>query len=478
MAIADLLSMKKILLFSLALIFSSTNAFALHPEDAKVIQEQMDFVKKVNPREQVRWIEMPESLISSIFSEYPNTFYNWLETNFGRNGLSGSRPIFYSLNVRGRISELNLTYSRKLNAEYEIYKKFSELEALDLRTFSQGADEDAIIFQHICSYPRLKILRWGSEEHTTLKMVESLSHCPLLEKLELGVRTRIGPLTAPFKNFARLKSFSCGSCSIDDKAVANIVQVRTLEELEISGNDFGPDALRLFAGLKNLKRLYMYGYPFDDDDVSVLAGMKQLEELRFSGRHLTYRGIEKLRSLSGLRRLEIPGARLGTLGMQILEAFVQTEILTLDESEITNEGMASIAKLKNLKELSLSRTKIEAPGLAQIGTLSNLEVLRLNGTLRLEPGSLLPLANLRNLRELFLTNAGVGDQDMEIIGNFAKLEILFINLNDRITLDGYRHLLNLRNLKDLLIKGAYDPANREFIEQLKKNNPGCKISNA
>ena len=144
--------------------------------------------------------------------------------------------------------------------------------------------------------------------------------------------------------------------ALDEKQLAVLTGLGTVEKLELSGSPVTSEGLRHLAGLSKLYMLHLDGTQVGDDGLIHLSRLRGLSVLSLDHSQVTDAGLKQLRKMPQLERLYLNG------------------------TPITDTGLAQLAGLTNLKELSLVRTQVSDAGLTHLKSLKNLEMLKIHDT--------------------------------------------------------------------------------------------------
>jgi Leucine-rich repeat (LRR) protein len=263
-----------------------------------------------------------------------------------------------------------------------------------------------------------------------------------------------------------LRTVNIYGCGISDRGLANLVGLRKLSALSLSGDNGITDAglkavgqmegieyldldgtgitgagLAHLGGLKKLTGLWLSGTTVGDEGMASIAAHTGLRDLCL-GQNATARGVAALRGLVGLDTLRVPWgmdeAALASLGdMKKLKHLYGIRVRT-------DAGLAGVGSLTNLRELDLFRSEVTDAGLAKLAGLRALENLSLRST-KIGDAGLAHLRGLRGLTTLSLRGTRVGDAALRTVAGMQGLVWLDLGYT-KVTDAGLAHLLGLRSL--------------------------------
>jgi internalin A len=283
--------------------------------------------------------------------------------------------------------------------------------------------------------------------------------------------------------------------SSDALAIGNM---KSLEELTLSGDTCTDASMEQLAKLVNLRLLYIHDTAItdigarqlsnfhklrsltvfssiiNDDGYTSIEGLHDLELLRLGAQELTPAVLDHVKA-PNLKSLYLGGAGLDDGIVPYLLAMPKLESLHLGGTRLTDQGLAQLGGLKNLVSLNLQQGVVTGDGLLKLTNLKNLKVLKLSqnpiGPAALAAIKNFPalevldlsqsqvtaesLANLRGaigLRELDLSGAQLNDDALANLEPLVNLEKLGLG-STHIHGNGLTHLRHLKKLKQLELEG-------------------------
>ena len=250
---------------------------------------------------------------------------------------------------------------------------FRRLEALSL-IWSDGFPLTRM--QQLESLRELRL--HGTNLPVGLKARGSLEALHLQQMGELDDTLLVGEL----EQFPRLRHLSIRCTDMTGRSVARLLEIESLEELSIRDSYVVKPGVSAGKGAPNLARVTFNNVSgVDDLLLSQLVAMRTVQELDLSGTKMTDAGLRQLASLKKLRVLKLAGNKGVTdAGAKELRAIETLEHLDLSSTSITDKGVAEIASLPRLRVLQLSRLgQVTDSGilkLAESSTLRDLDVTR------------------------------------------------------------------------------------------------------
>ncbi len=161
------------------------------------------------------------------------------------------------------------------------------------------------------------------------QVLEALSHCPQLTKIELasnkGNRLTPSGLNC-LTRMANLKELTLPRRMVNDRTLEILSQIPSLERLGLDGrmlvNDYGGgffgdqveplrfrvDTLKELIRLPHLNAIYLDGWAINDEALISLGKIDSLEILSLNSTVITNSGLMHLRRLSNLKNLHFYGA--------------------------------------------------------------------------------------------------------------------------------------------------------------------------
>jgi hypothetical protein len=199
---------------------------------------------------------------------------------------------------------------------------------------------------------------------------------------------------------ANLKTLSTSGEALDDRTLAYLTGLESLEDLSTNMAQFSDEGLRQLslltnlkqikffhtslrrkdftgrglahlASLKKLRRLTVAGCPFNDEGMAAVGKLTQLENFRTWHTYQTEAGNASLKSLVNLRSLHL-GQRLRRYGgasnahsltnrtLDVVAELKSLDTLTLAEQKFSVDSLSKLIALPKLKQLDLTQVDIPA----------------------------------------------------------------------------------------------------------------------
>jgi len=158
--------------------------------------------------------------------------------------------------------------------------------------------------------------------------------------------------------------------------------------------------------------IYWRDPALDEKELAVLAGLGTVEKLELSGSNVTSEGLRHLSGLSKLYMLHLDGTQVGDEGLAHLSRLRGLGVLSLDHSRVTDVGLAQLRRMPQLERVYLNGTPITDAGLEHLAGLNKLKELSLVET-QISDAGLVHLKNLKNLEMLKVHNTRVTQAGMD-----------------------------------------------------------------
>jgi Leucine-rich repeat (LRR) protein len=217
--------------------------------------------------------------------------------------------------------------------------RLRSLEHLRKVDFGQSMVGDGGV-RHLKALPQLESIEGGL--HVTAEGMKTLASLPNLKCLHVGLRGPMQGYHGP-------------------TGVAELVRLKSLEELFIGGGQWSQEDLLVLGSLTSLKRLHL-GMRVDMGDraMAAIATLKDLEYLGLSAESVSKAGLNHLRGLTNLQTLSV--------------------IAHPEASSLIDETPLNLSTLTKLKTLDLRQMPLSDRDLASLPGRRDLEVLRVSGS--------------------------------------------------------------------------------------------------
>lgn len=189
-------------------------------------------------------------------------------------------------------------------------------------------------------------------------------------------------LVDALKHNTHVKRLDLGVNNISDNGAKSLATLMTLESLNISSNNIGPEGINALAR-SNLKKLDISANPIGDA-VGVLSSSQKLEELVASQCEITDIGAQQLFLSTSIKRLD------------------------LSTNELHGSCLKDIGQNRVLEDLDLMQTRLSEESCNYFYSNTALRRLNLTNVLIGDIGASL-LAKSTTLRELILMQCSIGD---------------------------------------------------------------------
>lgn len=170
---------------------------------------------------------------------------------------------------------------------------------------------------------------------------------------------------------------------INDALLAEIMELKSLVNLDVAGNPITDEGVKHIAAHKKLKELVLIGTPVTDAGMKNLCELKTLEDLMISDTRVTDAGLKHLAAgMPNLKKVNVNGvAMVSDRGLKELSVCKNLESLGLEKTRITDAGLKHLAGCTKIKSLQLGKTKVTDAGLKELAgfPLTTLDVARCQG---------------------------------------------------------------------------------------------------
>jgi internalin A len=271
---------------------------------------------------------------------------------------------------------------------------------------------------------------------------------------------------------------------VTDAELKELVPLKDLRKLDLSGNGITGAGLKHLAPLENLQEVNLSRTSVGDAGLKELAPFPDLRSLDLMNAGVTDAGLKHLAPLTKLRSLNLWNAGVTDAGLKALAPLKGLQSLNLTNAQVTDAGLKELAPLEDLRSLDLSGTEVTDAGLTEVARHKGLESLGLTNA-RVTDAWLAALAPLEHLRELNLWHTQVTDAGLKEVARHKRLQSL--NLSDTAVTDaGFAELAPLKDLRllDLSRTRLTDAALKEvarheklqylFLEGLPVTDAGLK----
>jgi F-box and leucine-rich repeat protein 14 len=275
-----------------------------------------------------------------------------------------------------------------------------------------------------------------------------------------------------------------GSNAITDKAIGEIVTLKTLRHLDLRHSPrLTAEGLARLKALPSLEVLDLGDCRMTDEGLKALSDLSGLTSLDVSGfrQGVTDAGLASVARLGRLQSLRVgmthsDPAAVTDRGLESLSKL--GDLRTLDLAgfgKITDEGIAHLSKLARLARLSLLNcSNVTDAGLRHLSSLRELSELNLWGV-RISDKGLTPLTTLPLTALDLMGHGGLTDEGMPALEELSGLTRLSIIHGDRVTDAGLESLSKIPRLQFLDLRWG-ERVTEEGIRRLQVARPGLKIA--
>ena len=326
----------------------------------------------------------------------------------------GSETLVFATDQNGRITHLQNIMGFKTLREFEILMRLRHITWLITSHARLPPGDRVPVMNLVAQLPELQGLRMTDGQGWTGLHFAPLARAERLRMLDLDAGER-------FINYANfnlsapnLEYFRCERCYLMDIGAQSLSLSPSLQELQIPGNNIGPEGARWLASMPNLKVLNLRNNRILDEGARNLSASRSIETLDLSaiaGQGLTARGLADLAHISTLRRIDLDRNDFGNDGVRALvEGRPELQRLGLSDTGINDEALSLVRRLSDLRELSLGGNRLTGAALQQLEGMTSLRVLALNWS-SIGAGNLRFLQTLPALEELGIKGTRIADED-------------------------------------------------------------------
>lgn len=251
--------------------------------------------------------------------------------------------------------------------------------------------------------------------------------------------------TEPFK----VRRVLLGDSKVDDNDLSQLLEIPTLEYLNIAhGSVVGPGLAQLKT-LPNLRGLAMHGPQGLPENIKHIANLKELRSLEIDGRGVNDDSLAHFKKLVNLEALDL-----------------------VNSGDVTGRGCVHLKDLPKLRWIDFRGNTHDDEALAAIGQMKQIQAIAWGSVERVTDKGLASLTGAESLQNVNLHRSQVTDDGLKHLKAFTKLKQLILS-NTKIGDPSVVHLRPLVSLESLHVKGTRLSAGG--IATLKKALPGCKI---
>jgi Leucine-rich repeat (LRR) protein len=239
--------------------------------------------------------------------------------------------------IRGRLTECNVTYSRVTNAGLAELSKFPNLISLNL-TGCLGIDDNGLA--GIKDVTGLEVLRLEGTKISDAGMVH-------------------------LRNLTRLKVLGL-SQGVTDDGLAKLRDLSQLEEFYLSGTFISGSGLRNVNLGTSLRIVHAPRTAFGTAGIARLSAHKNLEEVDLTDAQVSDKTVGSLKGLGKLRSLTLNHNMISDVGVRQLTGLHGLEELMLGGTQITDDCLPVFKPCKKLRHVYVKTTAVSSAGVAFI----------------------------------------------------------------------------------------------------------------
>lgn len=271
--------------------------------------------------------------------------------------------------------------------------------------------------------------------------------------------------------------------SVDDKALDPLTEVKSLQELSLSGSAITNGGLLTILPLKNLTSLDLSETRIGDPALADVARLSSLTSLNLRKTEITNVGIKSLVALPKLEKLILKDTRIGDAACDHLGSMPALKEVVLNGTFVTDKGYDALLPKLGDKITWDGRDPQRAVALALFGSArsATLSVTTTNGNnVEVKNAGDLPEPRFKVVSIDLSGNPEVGDKELAQIAKLDSLENLKLG-GTGITSAGLAQLHGLKSLKEVdlgslqLAKPAVDGLKNALGDKVVKIKPSSDI---
>ena len=169
---------------------------------------------------------------------------------------------------------------------------------------------------------------------------------------------------------------------LPESAIESLAKFQTLSGLEIYPADITNQHVNQIAKLEKLKFLTVgFGYnSIETDSITQLLSLKQLEFLEISGIQRAEIITKRLQNLAQLKVLRLYLDELTKKDVVAVSKLHNLEVLSLASKDLDETWLTDLENFEDLKQIFLENTEVGKNGLKGFDEFQSLKTLNLSGT--------------------------------------------------------------------------------------------------
>jgi hypothetical protein len=231
-----------------------------------------------------------------------------------------------SLNRYGRLDKLSLTKQPLLTAKLACH--FSALQSV------------------------LWLWLWCPVTRTAMQHIMTIRDLERLDILDIRHSGRL-------KNFSEAKTLKIFRCNyLSETDILEIAKLPVLQELGAQNSAITQRALEALLQIPTLENLDLEATKFDDDMAAIVAESKTIQHLSIGASRLTSQGLKKISTMTQLRSLDIWAIDIVEADLDLLSKLSKLEYLSIggydDQTVLTAKGiLPRLNEIPSLKRIWL-----------------------------------------------------------------------------------------------------------------------------
>ncbi|MBA2367418.1 MAG: hypothetical protein H0V82_00155 [Candidatus Protochlamydia sp.] len=330
---------------------------------------------------------------------------------------------------------------------------------------------------HLSELQDIRSLRIKNESLITSNALASLLVLPHLEELEINSTHFTLDSLDLLARFPSLKKLSLtGGNHLSIEAFRKLGQLHHLQHLELVDFNVDNQALQLLTPHVNLTSLSLKQTIPVETSLSDFTHFRQLKRLEIDSYLINHESCTSVAALVQLETLSLRSPHLDDRALSALNPLVHLKNLNLKECHsLTSTGLNQLQSPGKYQRLDLSDTSIDISAI-ELSLFSNLECLKLRNGRNFRADG---INSLLHLKHLDLSKTGLSEYDLLQLKENSQLEELDLRFSEIISGNALVHLTHIfPNLKNLYFHEVQNfiPSQLNKFKILEKFKKLTKIS--
>ncbi len=153
---------------------------------------------------------------------------------------------------------------------------------------------------------------------------------------------------------------------VDDACMKRIGQMKDLKRFWTNSKTITSAGWVHLAGLSKMEDLFLSGTNFGDDDTRSLEGMKNLKSLVLNSTKVTDNGMPSLAGLTKLHDLGLQGTKITDKGMAAVKDMTELDNLCVGMTDVTAKGLALVPRKERMQMMRVGKGAMTAKQLDEM----------------------------------------------------------------------------------------------------------------